>query len=145
MGSSSDDILILNATKNTREGKWGREKKKAGSGKWKEKKRRIGRRMIAQGTGKLKLRVEAPGYIKNGSKFGRRSAHWLVWSGRGQAFHFSLSSLSLCSFDLCSWIDCVGSLLDLDALFIKVLWVKPVSIFIYSISKCSGIFITLFT
>lgn len=50
-------------------------KKKVGSRKWKEKKRRIGRRMIAQGTGKLKLRVEAPGYIKNGSKFGRRSAH----------------------------------------------------------------------
>lgn len=48
----------------------GKKKQAVESGR----KRRIEPRMVAQGNGELKLRVEVPGCTKSGSEFGRRSA-----------------------------------------------------------------------
>lgn len=62
-GSSSDDILILNAIKYAREGKWQIKSRQ---------------REVEEGYITLRLGAEMLGCIKEECKFERKSIHWLI-------------------------------------------------------------------
>ena len=139
-GSSSDDILILNAIKNTREGKW--EKKQA----VKSEKKRIEWRMIANGDTKLEPRVEVLGHTGQTQVWEKISSLIdLSWESPGCPLLSLLYKPLLFRSMPWNWM-CQQPVRPWCFFFKrkKLLWFKLVSVFIYSSSKCPYLCISLF-